>query len=212
MGFTPLEGLIMGTRSGDIDPAIIPYIMEREGITAHRVVEILNKKSGILGITGKYTDRRDVEIAAEKGDERAKLAIEMEAYRIKKYIGAYMAALGKVDAIVFTAGVGEKGWRIREKSLEGLDYLGIKLDKGRNRNAMSRNHEFIISADDSPVKVFVIPTDEELVLVEDAVAILEGRYDVPEKFIYSFESPDYVNEFREEAYRRELEKKKGKLS
>ncbi|MCD6131486.1 MAG: propionate kinase, partial [Candidatus Hydrothermae bacterium] len=160
----------------------------------------------------KYTDRRDVEIAAEKGDERAKLAIEMEAYRIKKYIGAYMAALGKVDAIVFTAGVGEKGWIIREKSLEGLDYLGIKLDKERNRNAMSRNHEFIISADDSPVKVFVIPTDEELVLVEDAVAILEGRYDVPEKFIYSFESPDYVNEFREEAYRRELEKKKGKLS
>ena len=212
MGFTPLEGLVMGTRSGDIDPAIIPYIMDREGITAHQVVEILNKKSGILGITGKYTDRRDVEIAAEKGDERAKLAIEMEAYRIKKYIGAYMAALGKVDAIVFTAGVGEKGWIIREKSLEGLDYLGIKLDKERNRNAMSRNHEFIISADNSPVKVFVIPTDEELVLVEDAVAILEGRYDVPEKFIYLFESPDYVNEFREEAYRRELEKKKGKSS
>jgi len=208
MGFTPLQGLIMGTRSGDIDPAIIPYIIEKTGMSLKEVMDILNKKSGILGITGKYTDRRDVEIAAAQGDERAILAIEMEAYRIKFYIGAYMAALGHVDAIVFTAGVGEKGWIIREKSLEGLEKLGIILDKERNREAMSRNHEFIISTDDSPVKVFVIPTDEELVLVEDAVAILEGRYDVPEKFKYSFESPDYVNEFREEQYRKELEKRK----
>ncbi|MEO0273317.1 MAG: propionate kinase, partial [candidate division WOR-3 bacterium] len=131
-----------------------------------------------------------------------------ESYRIRFYIGAYMAALGRVDAIVFTAGVGERGWIIREKSLEGLENLGIKLDKDKNREAVSRNHEFVISADDSPVKVFVIPTDEELVLVEDAVAILEGRYDIPERFVYSFQSPDYVNEVREEAYRRELEKRK----
>jgi len=208
MGFTPLQGLIMGTRSGDIDPAIIPYIMEKTGLSLKEVMDILNKKSGILGITGKYTDRRDVEIAAAQGDERAILAIETEAYRVRFYIGAYMAALGRVDAIVFTAGVGEKGWIIREKSLEGLENLGIILDKERNREAMSRNHEFIISTDDSPVKVFVIPTDEELVLVEDAVAILEGRYDIPERFKYSFESPDYVNEFREEQYRKELEKRK----
>ncbi|MEO0266463.1 MAG: acetate kinase [candidate division WOR-3 bacterium] len=208
MGFTPLQGLIMGTRSGDIDPAIIPYVMERTGLSLDDVMNILNKKSGILGITGKYTDRRDVEIAAEKGDPRAILAIEMESYRIRFYIGAYMAALGRVDAIVFTAGVGERGWIIREKSLEGLENLGIKLDKDKNREAVSRNHEFVISADDSPVKVFVIPTDEELVLVEDAVAILEGRYDIPERFVYSFQSPDYVNEVREEAYRRELEKRK----
>lgn len=208
MGFTPLQGLIMGTRSGDIDPAIIPYIMEKTGLSLKEVMDILNKKSGILGITGKYTDRRDVEIAAAQGDKRAILAIEMEAYRVRFYIGAYMAALGRVDAIVFTAGVGEKGWIIREKSLEGLENLGIILDKERNREAMSRNHEFIISTDDSPVKVFVIPTDEELVLVEDAVAILEGRYDIPERFKYSFESPDYVNEFREEQYRKELEKRK----
>ena len=209
MGFTPLEGLIMGTRSGDLDPAIIPYIMKREGITAQQVVNILNKKSGVLGITGKYTDRRDVIKAAEEGDERAKLALMMESYRIKKYIGAYMAALGRVDAIVFTAGVGEMAWQIREMALENLENLGIYLDRDRNRKAVSRNREFLISTDDSPVKVFVIPTDEELVFTEDVVAIIEGRYDVPSKFSYTFESPSYRNLLREEAYKREMEEKNG---
>ncbi len=209
MGFTPLEGLIMGTRSGDLDPAIIPYIMKREGITAQQVVNILNKKSGVLGITGKYTDRRDVIKAAEEGDERAKLALKMESYRIKKYIGAYMAALGRVDAIVFTAGVGEMAWQIREMALENLENLGIYLDRDRNRKAVSRNKEFLISTDDSPVKVFVIPTDEELVFTEDVVAIIEGRYDVPSKFSYTFESPSYRNILREEAYKREMEEKDG---
>ncbi len=208
MGFTPLEGLIMGTRSGDIDPAIIPYIMKMEGLTADEVVTILNKKSGILGITGKYTDRRDVIAAAEKGDKRAQLALRMESYRIKKYIGAYMAALGKVDAIVFTAGVGEMAWQIREMALEGLEHIGVMLDKEKNRQAVSRNKEFVISKDESPVKIFVIPTDEELVFTEDVVAIIEGRYDVPSKFTYSFESPSYKNILREEAYKRELEEKK----
>lgn len=208
MGFTPLEGLIMGTRSGDIDPAIITFIMEKEQITAEEVVYILNKKSGILGITGKYADRRDVELAAEKGDKLAKLAIEMEAYRIKKYIGAYYAVLGEVDAIVFTAGVGERSPIIREKALSGLERLGIYLDRERNKKAMSRNKEFIISTDDSPVKVFVIPTDEEMVFTEDVVAIVEGRYDIPERYTYSFESPDYVNKLREMAYKKE--KAKGK--
>lgn len=208
MGFTPLEGLIMGTRSGDLDPAIITYIMEKENMSADEVLYILNKKSGILGITGKYTDRRDVEIAAEKGDKLAKLAIEMEAYRIRKYIGAYYAVLGKVDAIVFTAGVGEKSPIIREKALSGLENLGIYLDKEKNEKAVSRNKEFIISKDDSPVKVFVIPTDEEMVFTEDVVAIVEGRYDVPERYTYSFESPDYVNKLRELAYKREMEKRR----
>ncbi len=206
MGFTPLEGLIMGTRSGDLDPAIITYIMEKEHISAEEVLYILNKKSGILGITEKYADRRDVEIAAEKGDKLAKLAIEMEAYRIKKYIGAYYAVLGKVDAIVFTAGVGERSPIIREKALSGLENLGIYLDNERNKNAMSRNREFIISTDDSPVKVFVIPTDEEIVFTEDVVAIVEGRYDIPERYTYSFESPKYVNKLRELAYKKEKEK------
>ncbi len=206
MGFTPLEGLIMGTRSGDIDPAIITYIMEKENITAQEVIHILNKKSGILGITEKYTDRRDVQIAAVKGDRLAKLAIEMEAYRIRKYIGAYYAVLGKVDAIVFTAGVGEKSPIIREKAISGLENLGIYLDRERNNKATSRNKEFIISTDDSPVKVFVIPTDEEIVLTEDVVAIVQGTYDVPEKYSYSFESPEYVNKLRELAYKKEKEK------
>jgi len=209
MGFTPLEGLIMGTRSGDLDPAIIPYIMKREGITAQQVVNVLNKKSGVLGITGKYTDRRDVIKAAEEGDERAKLALKMESYRIKKYIGAYMAALGRVDAVVFTAGVGEMAWQIREMALENLENLGIRLDKERNRKAVSRNKEFLISTDDSPVKVFVIPTDEELVFTEDVVAIIEGRYDVPSRFSYTFESPSYRNLLREEAYKRETEGRNG---
>ncbi len=205
MGFTPLEGLIMGTRSGDLDPAIITYVMEKENITADEVLYILNKKSGIFGITGKYTDRRDVEIAAEKGDKLAKLAIEMEAYRIRKYIGAYYAVLGRVDAIVFTAGVGERSPIIREKALSGLENLGIYLDRDKNNKAISRNKEFVISKDDSPVKVFVIPTDEEMVFTEDVVAIVEGTYDVPEKYTYSFESPDYVNKLRELAYKKEME-------
>ncbi|RKZ26126.1 propionate kinase [bacterium] len=192
MGFTPLEGLVMGTRSGDIDPAIVGFIAERENLTAQEVINILNKKSGVLGITGKYTDRRDILKAMEEGDERARLAFEIECHRMKKYIGAYMAILGRVDAIVFTAGVGEKGWETRERVLEGMEHLGIKLDRERNRQAVSRDKESIISTDDSPVKVFVIPTDEEIVFVEDVIAIIEGRYDIPTRFRYSFEDPSYV--------------------
>ncbi len=206
MGFTPLEGLIMGTRSGDMDPAIVGYIMGRTGMTADDVITVLNKKSGILGITGKYTDRRDVEEAARKGDGRAKLAIEMEAYRIRKYIGAYYAALGHVDAIVFTAGVGEMSSLIRQKALSGLEDMGVYLDEQKNLKAKTRNKESVISKDNSPVKIMVIPTDEELVFAEDVVAIVEGRYDVPEKFHYKFESTDYVNKLRQEAYKEELQK------
>jgi len=209
MGFTPLEGLVMGTRSGDIDPAIIPYIVEKTGMSVREVEKVLNKKSGLLGITGKYTDRRDILKAVEQGDKRAKLALDIETYRIKKYIGAYYAALGHVDAIVFTAGVGEMSPEIRQLALQGLEELGIKLDPGRNEQARSRNHEFVISADDSRVKVLVIPTDEEYVFTADVVAILEGRYDVHTKFKYSFESPDYVNKMREEAYKKELQAKAG---
>ncbi|MCK4232452.1 acetate kinase, partial [candidate division WOR-3 bacterium] len=206
MGFTPLEGLVMGTRSGDIDPAIIGYIAEKEGLTAQQVINILNKKSGILGITGKYVDRRDVHKAMEEGEGQAELAFKIECYRAKKYLGAYLAALGHTDAIVFTAGVGEKGWEMREEICRGLEELGVKIDPERNRQATSRNHEFVISTDSSPVKIFVIPTDEELVFVEDVVGILEGTYGKPD-FHYSFEKPEYRNELREEAYKRELEDK-----
>ncbi len=190
MGFTPLEGLVMGTRSGDIDPAIVGFISTKEGLRAREVVGILNKKSGIFGITGKYTDRRDVLKAMDGGDKRAKLAFEIEAYRVKKYIGAYSAALGRVDAVVFTAGAGEKDWRLREEALLGLENIGIILDRERNKNAIF-GKEMRISADNSPVKVFVIPTDEEIVFIEDVVAIIEGRYDIHTRFKYSFEDKDY---------------------
>ncbi|MBD3286192.1 acetate/propionate family kinase [candidate division WOR-3 bacterium] len=203
MGLTPLEGLVMGTRSGDIDPAIVGYIADKEGLTAQQVVNMLNKKSGVLGISGKYVDRRDIHKAMDEGDERAWLAFNIECHRAKKYLGAYTAVLGHTDAVVFTAGVGERGWEMREEMCKDMEELGITIDVKLNRKAVSRNHEFTISASDSPVKVFVIPTDEELVFVEDVVGILEGTYGTAD-FRYSFENPDYVNELREEAYKREL--------
>ncbi len=191
MGLTPLEGAVMGTRCGDIDPAIPLFIQQKEGLTPKEVDSILNKKSGVLGITGQYTDRRDVLEGIENGDERCKLALEIEAYRLKKYIGAYCAVLGRLDAVVFTAGVGEMGWKIREKALEGLEHIGIKLDREVNCNTMTRKKETMISTADSPVKVFVIPTDEELVFTEDVVAILEETYTDHMNFTYSFSSPEF---------------------
>ncbi|MDI6731205.1 MAG: acetate kinase [Candidatus Margulisbacteria bacterium] len=191
MGLTPLEGAVMGTRCGDIDPAIILFMIEKEGFYAEEIDSILNKKSGLLGITGKYMDRRDIEKAAEAGDKRSQLAIEIEAYRLRKYIGSYSAALGRVDAVVFTAGAGELNWQLREKTLEGLGNIGIKLDKDRNQKAVSREKENLISTDDSPVKILVIPTDEEIVFIEDVLAILEGRYETHVHHTYSFEDPKY---------------------
>ena len=208
MGFTPLEGLIMGTRSGDLDPSIISYICQKEHITSKKVEQILNRESGLKGISGKSSDRRDLRKAAESGDERAQLALDMEAYRIRKYIGSYMASLGRVDAVVFTAGAGERAAFLRAKALMGLDDLGIKLDLNRNEEACSGYKEFVISMDESRVKVFVIPTDEELVFVEDVVAILEDRYDVHTNFTYSFQTPDYVNHERVELYKKEQAGKK----
>jgi acetate kinase len=191
MGLTPLEGAVMGTRCGDIDPAIPMFIQQKEGISAKEVDSILNKKSGVLGITGKFTDRRDVIEGAEEGDQRCKLAIEIEGYRLKKYIGSYYAALGRLDAVVFTAGVGEMGWLLREKALEGLEHLGIKIDKEKNKNTMTRKSENVITTDDSPIKVFVIPTDEELVFTEDVVAILNKTYTDHMNFTYSFSSKEF---------------------
>ncbi|WP_321369850.1 acetate kinase [uncultured Desulfuromusa sp.] len=186
MGLTPLEGAVMGTRCGDIDPAIPAFIMERENLSPKEIDSILNKKSGVLGITGEFIDRRDVIDAAETGNERCALALEIEGYRLKKYIGSYCAILGRLDAVVFTAGVGEMGWLIREKALENLEHIGIKLDKEKNRKTMTRKTENTITTDDSPVKVFVIPTDEELVFTEDVVAILEETYTDHMHFKYSF--------------------------
>ena len=203
MGFTPLEGAIMGTRAGDHDAALDLYLMQKEGYSPQEMDKILNKKSGIFGITGKYIDRRDVLKAASEGDERAQLAIEMEAYRLKKYIGAYAAALGRLDALIFTAGVGELSDIIRAKVLEGLEILGIKYDPDKNRLARTRNAELDISSEDSLVKIFIIPTDEELVFVEDVVGLLEGNYDIHTNFKYTFQQQNYKNIMREEAFGKE---------
>ncbi|MBU1027201.1 MAG: acetate kinase [Candidatus Margulisbacteria bacterium] len=191
MGLTPLEGAVMGTRCGDIDPAIILFMIEKEGFYAEEIDAILNKKSGLLGITGKYVDRRDIEKAAKEGDKRSQLAMEIEAYRLKKYIGSYLTALGRVDAIVFTAGAGEKNWKLREDVLTGLEKFGVELDKKLNAKTSSGEKESLISTAKSPIKVFVIPTDEEIVFIEDVVALLEGRYATHTHFTYSFEDPNY---------------------
>jgi acetate kinase len=174
MGFTPLEGLVMGTRCGDIDPAIVPYIMSKEELTVNEVRDVLlNKKSGVLGISGFSHDFRDLEEAAEDpnhpSSERAELALSVFAYRLRKYIGAYYVALGGLDALVFTAGIGENQYEMRTRVCQGLDCLGIKLDPERNK---VRGIETEISAADSPVKIFVIPTNEELVIARDTAALV----------------------------------------
>lgn len=206
MGITPLEGLVMGTRSGDLDPALPFYIMRKTGMSADEMDRALNKKSGLLGITGKYTDRRDIQKGAEEGDPLCKLGQEMEGYRIKKTIGSYVAALGKVDAIIFTAGVGEHSPKIRALATEGLEVMGIKLDPKKNELSNTSNGETIISADDSKTKIYVIPTDEELVMTEDAFALMKGTYDVHTNFTYSFQNPNYVNKAREAGLKGDIEK------
>lgn len=192
LGFSTCgEGLVMGTRCGDLDPVIPLFLMQHANLSLEDVENMLYRKSGVLGLSGKHIDRRDIIEAAEAGDERSLLALEVECYRLRKYIGAYAAAVGGIDAVVFTAGVGENSPLHREKACEGLEYMGIKLDKERNWDAIGRRGETEISTQGSSIKVFVIPTDEELVMVEDAVGIIEVRFD-PETFQYSFEQPDYV--------------------
>ena len=170
MGLTPLEGLIMGTRSGDVDPAVLQFICNHENISVDEMLNILNKKSGLLGLSGVSSDFRDVKQAAEDGNERAQLTIEAYVYRIVKYIGAYTAAMNGVDAIVFTAGVGENASVIREKVCDYLGYLGVELDKEKNNN-LSGATEFI-STDDSKVKVIVLPTNEELAIARETVKLV----------------------------------------
>lgn len=206
MGLSPLEGLVMGTRSGDCDPALPFYVMKKTGMSVAEMDAALNKKSGLMGITGDLIDRRDVQSAAEKGNKKAKLAQDMECYRMAKYFGAYLAAIGPIDAIVFTAGVGEFSDVIRGQVCAGLEHLGIKIDPAKNNMAHTRNTELCISADDSKIKIFVIPTDEELVMTEDAYALMAGTYDVHTNFTYSFQSPDYVNKAREAGLQKDLAK------
>jgi acetate kinase len=206
MGITPLEGLVMGTRSGDVDAALPFYVMRKTGLNAGEMENALNKKSGLLGLTGQYTDRRDIQAAAVKGDSQALLAQRIEAQRVKKYIGAYQATLGRVDALVFTAGVGEFAWFMREKILDGLEGIGVVYDPLKNKMSHTRNTETIISKPESKLPIYIIPTDEELVMTEDAFALMQGTYDIHTKFTYSFQSKDYENKGRAESLKHELAK------
>lgn len=169
MGFTPLAGVPMGTRCGDIDPAILTFLMEKEGLTAAEIDNILNKKSGVFGVSQLSSDFRDLSEARAKGDEKAALAENMFMYAVKKCIGQYMAVLGRVDAIVFTAGVGENNAEGREMIMDGLEFLGAKIDPVKNNR---RGGEFEASADDSKIKIFVISTNEELMIAKETLALL----------------------------------------
>ncbi len=176
MGFTPLDGLIMGTRSGSIDPAIVTFLMEKEGLSPTEMNAVLNKKSGLLGISGNHSDFRDCRLAMEeKGDPRATAAIKILAYQVKKYIGAYAAAMGGLDAIVFTAGIGENNNIIRSMPCKGLDYMGVLFDDEANDAICRPVTTTCISKPDSKVKVYLIPTNEELIIAEDTEAVVSAR-------------------------------------
>lgn len=166
MGLTPLEGLVMGTRCGDIDPAIIPFIMGKEDLSINEVDDIMNKESGLAGVSGISSDHRDVQAAAGNGNQRAKTALEIFDYRVTKYIGAYMTAMGGVDAIVFTAGIGEYQSKTRASIIKNLSFLNIHLDENANK---LKKEEVEISTPDSEVKVFIIPTNEELMIARDTM-------------------------------------------
>ncbi|KGP90150.1 acetate kinase [Pontibacillus chungwhensis BH030062] len=171
MGFTPLAGVTMGTRSGNIDPALIPYIMDKTGKTAEEVIRVLNKESGMLALSGSSSDIRDIIEKADQGDERAELALEVFAARIHKYIGSYAARMHGVDAIVFTAGVGENSSPVRERVLQGLEFMGVYWDPTLNKGI--QGDEAFISYPHSPVKVMVIPTNEEVVIARDTVRLTQ---------------------------------------
>lgn len=170
MGLTPLEGLVMGTRSGDIDPAVIEFIMDKKGMDIHEATNYLNKKGGVLGVSGVSSDFRDLIAAMEAGNDRARLAVEMFAYRVKKYIGAYAAALGGLDCVAFTGGIGEHTEIVRELVMKGLDFLGIDFDFELNNN-VPRGEICELSKPNSKVKVYIIPTNEELVIARETLRL-----------------------------------------
>ena len=172
MGFTPLEGLVMGTRSGDLDPAIILYLMSKDELSLHDVSTLLNKFSGLYGLSGESNDMRELLVTAGKGNEQAKLAIEVFCYRIRRYIGAYSAAIGHVDALIFTGGIGENAPLVREKACERLAELGFLIDLARNNSMIGKEGE--ISADSSRARVMVIPTNEELLIARDTFRCVRG--------------------------------------
>ncbi len=180
MGFTPLAGVEMGTRCGDIDPAIVPFLMDKMNLSGAEVNDLMNKKSGLLGVSGVSSDSRDLEAVIAKGPsdpnyERCKLAIELLAYQIKKYIGSYTAAMNGLDAVVFTAGLGENNPHLRELVCENMEFYGIKIDKAVNDKALRQPNIVKLSTDDSRVAVYLIPTNEELVIARDTEALVSGK-------------------------------------
>ncbi|PKL89936.1 MAG: acetate kinase [Ignavibacteriae bacterium HGW-Ignavibacteriae-2] len=177
MGFTPLEGLLMGTRCGDLDPALITYVMGKEGLTLSEMNTLLNKHSGMIGLSGVSSDMREIEEAQEEGNKRAKIALKAYNYRIKKYIGSYIAALGGLDALVFTGGIGENSSFTRKEVCANMEYLGLELDEELNENVKG---EVIISKADSKAKILRIPTNEELVIALDTEIIVKDRVSVLE--------------------------------
>ena len=170
MGLTPLEGLVMGTRSGDLDPAVLEFVMKKENLSIDEMMTVLNKKSGLLGISGITGDIRDLKGLIAEGNEKAKLAVDMFAYRVRKYIGAYMAVLGRVDAIIFEGGIGEHNPDVISKAVSGLEELGIKYDNSHNDNEM---YEGIVSMPDSKIKMYIIPTNEELEIANETMEIVK---------------------------------------
>jgi acetate kinase len=169
MGMTPVEGLLMGTRSGDVDAGVLSYIMEKENVGSQAISTIVNKYSGVLGVSGVSSDMREIDAAIAEGNERAKLALNMYIYKIKKYVGSYSAALEGLDILIFTGGVGENQQYVRKMVCEGLEFMGIKIDETANN---TRGEEAVISAPDSPTKILVIPTDEELMIALDTLNLL----------------------------------------
>ncbi len=183
MGFTPLEGLLMGTRTGDMDPAIVPWLMAMEELTLHQINTMMNKHSGLYGISGISSDMREIEEARAAGNQRADVAFRMFSYRVRKYIGAYAAAMGGVDAVVFTGGIGENSTEVRRLALENMGWMG--LDFSEERNLTHQDGESFISADDSKVKALIVPTNEERTIARDVIRVLEG-------VMPTFEPPETV--------------------
>jgi acetate kinase len=178
MGFTPLEGLLMGTRSGDIDPSVILYIMAKEGITLAEANTLLNKHAGLQGISGISSDMREILTEMKNGDKKAKYAFDVFCYRVRKYIGAYAAAMGGIDAVAFTGGIGENSPDVRKASCENLGFLGITIDEEKNT---AKEKEKTISVADSKVQVLVVPTNEELVIAIDTTNIVKGKMEAAAK-------------------------------
>jgi acetate kinase len=172
LGFTPLEGLIMGTRCGDLDPGVIFHVMHAEELSEHQMTTMLNKHSGLVGISGVSNDMRELLEAEAKGHERAKLAIDMFCYRLRKYIAAFAGAMGGMDAVVFTGGIGENAPAVRERALAGLEFMGLRLDPDKNAAAVGREAD--VSLEGAPVRTLVIPTNEELIIARDTVRLVEG--------------------------------------